>query len=69
MTTLTKSLDHVIENRYRGDHGYECLMTIDCGALRYEPCGVCILTGDLCWISGGWPAGGYADVSIFRMGL
>ena len=88
----------MLENRYRGDHGNDCLMTLDCttvscecdevlsqnknnpafpsfklykrSALPYE-LGVCILTGDLCWISGGWPAGRYADadVSILRRGL
>ena len=79
----------MLVNRYRGDDGNDCLLTIDCtdcevqnqndpafssfkfhkrSALRYE-LGVCIQTGDLCWISGGWPAGRYADVTIFRNGL
>ena len=36
--------------------------------LRYEV-GICILTGDIVWINGPYPAGSYPDISIFRDGI
>jgi len=37
-------------------------------ALRYEVC-VCILTGDIVWINGPFPAGDWNDLTIFRQAL
>lgn len=34
-------------------------------ALRYEV-GVCIQTGDIVWVNGGYPAGSWSDLRIFR---
>ena len=35
---------------------------------RYEVA-TCILSGDICWISGPYPAGSWPDINIFRNGL
>ena len=37
-------------------------------ALRYEV-GVCMLTGFIVWVMGGFPAGAYPDLKIYRLGL
>ena len=37
-------------------------------AVRYE-LGVCIKSGNLCWIHGPFPAGSYPDITIFRHAL
>ena len=37
-------------------------------ALRYEVA-LCILTGDIVWINGPFPAGKYNDIEIFRNSL
>ena len=37
-------------------------------ALRYEV-GLCIKTGEICWLHGPFPAGAYNDITIFRSAL
>ena len=37
-------------------------------AVRYE-IGLCILTGDICWVSGPYEAGAWPDIKIFRDSL
>ena len=84
------SLQIKLSNRFRGDKGCTCKMTIDgTDCLIYEPSpfdqswfthkkktaglqhevGVCIQTGDICWINGPFRCRRWSDLGIFHHDL
>ena len=67
---LTCCYRFFFENRKKEDTGNDCLLSTYSkkskkSALRYEV-GLCIKTGDICWVNGGYPPGKKNDDMLYQ---